>query len=90
MRHKSCVPNKQDCMHACTRMQTPTCSGTHAHTQKYVILIAFRRQEWFRVRASMLRYTCIAWLVSNDIFVLMVFNAFSCMQYINLLLCFEG
>ena len=30
------------------------------HTDQYVILIAFPRQQWFRVRASLLRYTyCI-------------------------------
>ena len=36
---------------------------THTHTQKYVILIAFPRQQWFRERASLLRYTYIARLV---------------------------
>jgi hypothetical protein len=36
----------------------------HQHTRKYVILIAFPRQQWFRERASMLRYTYIACLVS--------------------------
>jgi hypothetical protein len=33
------------------------------HTQKYVILIAFPRQEWFCERASVLRCTYIACLV---------------------------
>jgi hypothetical protein len=31
----------------------------------YVILIAFPRQQWLRERASMLRYTYIAWLVKR-------------------------
>jgi hypothetical protein len=31
---------------------------------KYVILIAFPRQQWLRERASMLRYTHVACLVS--------------------------
>ena len=38
--------------HACARAPTPThtCARTHAHahTQKYVILIGFPRQQWFR------------------------------------------
>ena len=32
----------------------------HIHRQKYIILIAFPRQQWFRERASRLRYTYIA------------------------------
>jgi hypothetical protein len=36
-------------MHACTRK--------HAHTDQYVILIAFPQQQWFRERASM--YRCL-------------------------------
>jgi hypothetical protein len=28
-----------------------------------VILIAFPPQQWLRERASVLRYTCIAWLI---------------------------
>ena len=35
----------------------------HTHTEKYVILISFPLQQWFRERASMLRYTYIAYLV---------------------------
>jgi hypothetical protein len=42
-------------MHARTRK--------HAHTDQYVILFAFSRQQWFQERASMLRYTYIACLV---------------------------
>jgi hypothetical protein len=44
-------------LYACMRMHT------HTHTQQYVILIAFPQQQWFRERASMLRYTYIACLV---------------------------
>ena len=32
---------------------------THTHTHKYVILTAFPRQQWFRKRASMLRYRAL-------------------------------
>jgi hypothetical protein len=57
-------------LYARMRMHTPTRSGTHmhaqtrkhAHTDQYVILIAFPQQQWFRERASMLRYTYIACL----------------------------
>jgi hypothetical protein len=53
------------------RMHTSTRTGTHmyahtrkhAHTDQYVILIAFPLQQWFRERASMLRYTYIVCLV---------------------------
>jgi hypothetical protein len=31
---------------------------------EYVIIIAFRRQQWLRERASVIGYTCIARLVS--------------------------
>jgi hypothetical protein len=41
----------------------------HAHTDQYVILIAFPQQKWFRERASMLRYTYIACLC-------VIFNVF--------------
>jgi hypothetical protein len=46
-----------------------TCAQVHAHarasvrarthTQKYVILIAFPRQQWFRERASVLYVHCL-------------------------------
>ena len=36
---------------------------THTHTRKFVILIAFPRQQWFREGASLLRYAYIACLV---------------------------
>ena len=32
---------------------------SHTHTHKYVILTAFPRQQWFRKRASMLRYRAL-------------------------------
>jgi hypothetical protein len=40
------------------------CTQAHAHTNQYVILIAFPRQQWFHERASMLRYTYMACLVA--------------------------
>jgi hypothetical protein len=58
-------------LYARMRMHTPTRLGTHmnartrkhAHTDQCVIIIAFPQQQWFRKRASMLRYTYIACLV---------------------------
>jgi hypothetical protein len=58
-------------LYARKRLHTPTRSGTHmhararkhAHTGQYVILITFPQQQWFRERASVLRYTYIACLV---------------------------
>jgi hypothetical protein len=55
-------------LHALTRMHTPTRPATHmparmrehAHTDQYIILIAYSRQQWFRERASVLRYTYVA------------------------------
>jgi hypothetical protein len=38
-----------------TRGQAHARAG--ARTHKYIILISFRRQQWFRERASILRYT---------------------------------
>ena len=38
-------------------------NSKHAHTDHYVILTAFPRQQWFCERASMLRYTYIGCLV---------------------------
>jgi hypothetical protein len=43
-------------MHARTRK--------HAHTDQYIIIIAFPQQQWFRERTSMLRYTYIVCIVS--------------------------
>jgi hypothetical protein len=51
------------------RMHTPTRPGTHMHARACThrtisdIRIAFRRQQWFRERASVLCYTYIACLV---------------------------
>jgi hypothetical protein len=45
------------------RQRIHTHTHTHTHTEKYVILIAFPRQQWFHERASVLRYTYIACLV---------------------------
>jgi hypothetical protein len=58
-------------MHVCEctrpRVRVTTCTHArtrkHAHTDQYVILIAFPLQQWFRERASVLRYTYIACLV---------------------------
>ena len=44
---------------------TPTHTRTREDTHKYVRLVACLRQQWFRERASVSRYTCIACLVSN-------------------------
>ena len=46
---------------ACSHPRPPSLSLTHTH--KYVILITFPRQQWFRERASLLRYTYIASVV---------------------------
>jgi hypothetical protein len=43
------------------RMHAPT--RKHAHTDQYVILIAFPLQKWFRERALLLRYTNTGCLV---------------------------
>ena len=52
----------------CTRVACSISKATftYAHTDKYAILIALPRQQWFRERASLLRYTCIAFLVDDD------------------------
>jgi hypothetical protein len=66
-------------LYACIRMQTPRRPGTHmnarihartrkhVHTDKQVILIAFPQQQWFRERASMLRYTYVPCLVFSKV-----------------------
>jgi hypothetical protein len=54
-------------LHALMRMHTPTRPHTHmharkrkhAHTDQYVMLIAFPLQQWFRERTSALRYMYI-------------------------------
>jgi hypothetical protein len=47
MAHVRCMLNKQGCTRA------------HTHRQKYVIIIAFPHQQWFREYVLMLRYTYI-------------------------------
>ena len=57
MAHRTCVLSKRGCMHTLTHMHMPTRPGTlthmsarvraHTHTHKYVIFIAFPRQQWF-------------------------------------------
>ena len=55
-------------VHARTHART----RKHAHTDQYVILIAFPLQQWFRERASVLRYTYVACLVL--VFLLLISN----------------
>ena len=58
-------------LHARMRMHTPmrpdthmhTRTRKHTHTDQYLILTAFPQQQWFRERASMLRFTYIAYFV---------------------------
>ena len=67
--------DKQGYMHAraCTRPRAPAPALTHArtrtHTDKYIILIAFPRQQWFRDRTSMLRcpyFACIVDIYTHE------------------------
>jgi hypothetical protein len=46
-----------------TYVRTRTRARAHTQTLKYVIFIAFPRQQRFRECASMLSYTCIASLL---------------------------
>jgi hypothetical protein len=55
--HMRCVLEKQGYARASARTHART------HTEKYVIIIAFQRQQWFLERASILRYTYIACFV---------------------------
>jgi uncharacterized cupin superfamily protein len=54
-------------LYARMRMHTPTRRGArthkHAHTDQWVILIAFPQQQWFRERATVLRSTNTACLL---------------------------
>jgi hypothetical protein len=56
-------------MHTPTRLVAHLHARTpkHAHIEQYVIVIAFSQQQWFRERASVLRYTYIACLVYTSI-----------------------
>jgi hypothetical protein len=49
MAHTPCMLDKQDYIHAhaCTRSRARTPTRTYARTGKYVMLIAFPRQQWF-------------------------------------------
>jgi hypothetical protein len=49
--------------HKHARKHTHLLTHARSHTQKCVIVIAFPRQHWFRERASVLHYTCIASLL---------------------------
>jgi hypothetical protein len=59
-------------LYARIRMHIPTRPDNHmhartrkrAHMDQYVILIAFPQQQWFRERASLLRYTYVACAVT--------------------------
>ena len=63
-RNASCISKVTRAQaHARARAPTHTRAHTHTHTHKYVILIASPRQQWFRERAPMLRYTYIVCLV---------------------------
>ena len=51
-----------------TRPSPCTHTDTHIHRQKYVRLIAFPWQQWFREGALLLRYTynaCLVFLISS-------------------------
>ena len=54
-------------LYASMRMHTPTRPGTRTHAQacthRPICDTAFPQQQWFRERASVLRYTYIACLV---------------------------
>jgi hypothetical protein len=50
--------------HAAGYPPTHTHNHSRTHTQKYVIIIVFPRQQWFSIRATMLRYTYIECLVN--------------------------
>ena len=67
MAHTRCMLNKQGYTDAseCTRPRSwaPTRTRAGMRVHKYVILIAFAWQKWFPERASILRYTYIAYLV---------------------------
>ena len=68
MDHAPCMLDKQSSRaHAYAYAHESGDTRTHApyrapytHAQKYEMFIAFARQQWFLERASMLRYTKIA------------------------------
>ena len=65
MSHTNCTLVKQGYTHAHVHALAP--GHTRAHTHKYVILIAFPRQQWLRERALMLRYTYTTCLVKYEV-----------------------
>ena len=98
-RRVSCWVTKATRAKTCARVRAPT--PTHAlrtrmqsralltHTKKYVILIAFPRQQWFRERALILRYTYSACLVSSVLITLLVLAAGLQLCDSTTLRCFE-
>jgi hypothetical protein len=46
------------------RARTPRHAHTNAHTNKYVMRVAFPRQRWFREHASVLRYKDLSLFLS--------------------------
>jgi hypothetical protein len=61
-------------MVACCIAQSHARAYTTARTRNCVMLIAFPRQQWFRERALMLRYTHTACLVSIITLVVTVYK----------------
>jgi hypothetical protein len=51
-------------VHSLVRAPTTSRKHTRLHTQKYVVLIAFPPQRWFRERASIILYAYIDCLLS--------------------------
>ena len=62
-------------MHMPTRPSTHMHARTrkHAHTDQFIILIAFPQQQWFHERVLVLRYTYIASLVTFKLSTICVF-----------------
>ena len=46
-----------------------SCTHKHTPTQKYLTLIAFPRQQWFRERASLLHYKYIVSLLTGSVLI---------------------
>ena len=78
----ACWIGKATRTHPYTHREKQASKHAHArtHTHQYVILIAFPRQQWFRERASVLRYTCTACIVririldSTTLWILFLFH----------------
>ena len=68
---RQCTHTHAHMVQARTRKSIHPRERTHArtHAHRNVLLIAFPRQQWFRKRASVLRYTHIACVVYNKIFI---------------------